>query len=132
MAIMLTRRCIILIIILTFLGCSEKPINRSTVIGKYVANHKLGTDTLELREDGIYTYYFKFPDGRELKNSNRWELEYKKKKTMITFDDFVFALPNYESRTKKPAFWIVEVERLWKKSRLCIDPDLYYYYEKRD
>lgn len=133
---MLASRCFVIIILLTLLGCSGKPIERSIVIGKYLANHKLGIDQLELKEDGTYTYYFKFPNGKEFTNSNRWELEYLDKVPVITFEEFIFALPGFESRKspslKTPGFWPAEIQVFGKRTRLCIDEDLGYYYNKRD
>jgi hypothetical protein len=111
-------------------GCG-KAIDRSMVVGIYYANHKKGVDSLEVKTDGTYEYHYKAPDGKEFRNTNRWEFEYSEGKPMITFLDFTFALPGYGS--KKPGFWIVEVQKsFWgSKLRLCIDPDLNYYYVKQ-
>ena len=99
------------------------------LIGKYIANHKKGIDTLELKKDGTYIYYYKSADGKELTNTNRWQFEYQNKEPRITFEKFFFGLPGYGS--KVPGFWDVEVEKSGKTLRLCIDPDLNYYYEKQ-
>ncbi len=110
------------------LGCTEQ-IDRAMLVGKYTANHGKGVDTLELKSDGTYNYYFKSVDGKELTNTNRWEFESQGKKPRITFEKFIFGLPGYGS--EKPGFWDVEVEKSGNTIRLCIDPDLNYYYEKK-
>jgi hypothetical protein len=109
------------------MGC-DKQIDRSMVIGKYTANHKKGTDTLELKSDGTYIYYYRSADGKSLTNTNKWVFEYQDKEPWITFEKFTFGLSGYGS--KVPGFWVVEVERSGRMLRLCIDPDLNYYYEK--
>jgi hypothetical protein len=101
------------------------------VIGKYYANHNKAVDSLEIKPDGTYVYYYKAPDGKEFTNINRWEFEYTKGKPTITFSQFTFGLPGYGS--PKPGFWIVEVQRtFWgRELRLCIDPDLGYFYVRQ-
>jgi hypothetical protein len=99
------------------------------VIGKYIANHKKGINVLELKPDGIYIYYYRSADGTELKNSNKWEFEYQNNEPRITFEKFIFGLPEYG--TKRPGFWNVKVEKSKKTLRLCIDPDLNYYFDKK-
>lgn len=101
------------------------------VIGKYEANHQKGIDTLELLRDGTYKYYYSF-DGKEVTNSNSWEFKMFNGKPTITFRDFVFGLPGYSKYGA--GFWVVEVEKSFFKGklRLCIDPDLGYYYIKKD
>jgi hypothetical protein len=121
-------RYILLFMLLGFLGCSEQ-VDQSMIVGKYIANHKKGIDTLELKADGTYTFYYKSADGTELTNTNRWEFEYQNKEPRITFEKFIFGLPNFGS--KEPGFWNVKVEMSGKTPRLCIDPDLNYYYEKQ-
>jgi hypothetical protein len=102
------------------------------VIGRYVANHQKGLDYLELKTDGTYILNFKSSDGKEFINTNQWEFEYRDGNPWITFSGFVFGLPGYG--TQKPGFWLVEVEKsfLTGNLRLCIDPDLNYYYEKQN
>jgi hypothetical protein len=101
------------------------------IIGKYKANHNKGEDLLELKEDGTYIYQFITPDGKEIKNTNKWELEYLEGRPIITFLRFSSALSKYSSQ--RPGFWIVEVEKSFFNGniRLCIDPDLGYYYVKK-
>jgi len=114
--------------LLVFLGCS-KQIDRSMLIGKYIANHGKGTDVLELKSEGTYIYYYRSADGKELTNTNRWKFEYLNKEPRITFEKFIFGLPGYGSKVS--GFWDVEVEKSGKTLRFCIDPDLNYYYEKQ-
>jgi hypothetical protein len=57
------------VLLLICFGC-EKPIERPMVLGKYKANHQKGIDSLELKPDGTYTYYYKAFDGKEIKNAN--------------------------------------------------------------
>jgi hypothetical protein len=121
--------CVFLVAFVVNIGCTST-IDRSMVIGKYYANHKKGVDSLELRSDGTYLYYYKAPDGKELKNTNKWEFEYVEGKATITFLQFIFGLPGYGS--PKPGFWTVQVQKtFWRgELRLCIDPDLAYFYVK--
>ena len=72
----------------TVIGCTSElknEIDRQMVIGKYVANHQKGEDTLELRPDGSYVYQYVALDGKTFKNINKWEFEYSNGKPMITF-----------------------------------------------
>ena len=99
------------------------------VVGKYIANHQKGDDIIELKPDGTYLYHYKGVDGKEVRNTNRWEFEYCEDKPTITFSEFVFGLPGYGFT--KSGFWVVKVKKsLTGNLRLCIDPDLNYYYEK--
>ena len=125
-------RFIAVIALFGFLGCSKQiDLDPSMLIGKYTANHKYGLDTLEINSDGTYNYYFKSNDGTELINSNQWEFEILDNEPWITFEKFIFGMPR--PGTKKPGFWVVEVEKswTWKSIRLYIDLDLHYYYEKQ-
>ena len=120
---------VFLLVFAVSIGCT-KAIDRSMVVGKYYANHKKAVDSLDLNSDGTYVYYYKAPDGKEFKNINKWEFEYVEGKPTITFLQFIFGLPGYGS--PKPGFWSVEVQKtFWRgKLRLCIDPDLGYFYVK--
>lgn len=111
------------------IGCT-KTIDRSMVIGRYYANHKKGVDSLELKSDGTYAYSYKALEGKEFSNTDKWEFEYVGGKPTITFSQFMFGLPGYGS--PKPGFWSVEVQKtFWRgEIRLCIDPDLGYFYVK--
>jgi hypothetical protein len=101
------------------------------VVGRYQANHAKGVDYIDLRPDGTYLYYYKGEDGKILTNTNTWKFERVNGKPTITFSKFVFGLPGYGSQ--KPGFWVVEVQRSFVAGnlRLCIDPDLGYYYLKK-
>ncbi len=110
-------------------GCSSSPtdINSKILLGKYVANHAKGIDEIELKSDDSYKYYFRSKDGREIVNSGNWRLELTENSSSITFSNFIFGLPGYG--TKQPGFWIVKVEKTFSgKIKLCLDPDLDYYY----
>lgn len=115
-------------VLLNNTSCTQK-IERSIVVGKYIAKQDNGIDILELKSDGTYIYYYRFYDGMELKNSNKWEIEYQNNETRITFDKFIFGLTGYG--TKRPGFWNVKVEKSKKTLRLCIDPDINYCFEKQ-
>lgn len=121
-------RCIIIFALLGLFGCS-KDIDRSMLIGKYIANHKNGIETLELKSDGTYVYYYKISEGKELLNTNRWQFEYQNNEPRITFVKFIFGLPGYG--TKVPGFWDVEVIKTGKTLRLNVDQDMNYYLEKQ-
>jgi len=76
-----------LISIAILFGCSSSPtnINRTMLLGKYVANHKKGIDEIELKADGSYRYYFRSKDGREIANSGTWQLEPQKGSSPLRF-----------------------------------------------
>ena len=122
-------RYFVLVTLVTCLGCSRM-IDRSFVIGRYEANHRKAIDNLQLNSDGTYVHYFKTHESKEFKASDKWEFEYTNGKPTITFSKFSFGLSGYG--TAQPGFWIVQVERsLTGDIRLCIDPDLGYYYVKQ-
>jgi len=112
-------------------GCT-KQIDRSTVVGRYQASHDNGVELLELKADGTYVYQYRASDGREVRNTNKWEFECLDEKPMITFSQFVFGPSGYG--TPKPGFWVVKVDKsfLGDTLRLCIDPDLGYSYVKKN
>lgn len=122
------NRIILVFIVVLLLGCSQI-YNREQLSGKYVANHPYGKDYLILNADGTYRYSYTDKNGETTINENKWELEYKNQKTIITFFQFDFALPDYG--TDSAGYWVVEVNRSITGSyRLIIDPDLNYYYQK--
>ena len=102
------------------------------VAGMYKANHNKSSDSLELRADGIYLHRYTSANGKELKNTNKWEFEYQDGKPTITFVHFAFGLPGYG--TKDFGFWIVEVKKSTFSNtlHLCIDPDLGYSYIRQN
>jgi hypothetical protein len=131
-------------IIISFVGCS-KDVDRSMVIGTYVANHNLGIDTLVIKADGTYRYFFKDKNGKVFTNSNKWVFEYFDGNPIISFEDFIFVhdeekrelikgiLEKEGIKTKSDGkgFWgVYPKTSLFGKIRLSIDPDLNYYYEK--
>jgi hypothetical protein len=120
-----------IMLVLVAAGCTNA-IDRSMVVGTYRANHNKGVDLLELKADGTYLYHYTAPDGREVRNTNKWEFQYLDGKPKITFFEFSFGLHGYG--TPKPGFWLVEVEKpiLDNRLRLCIDPDLGYYFIKQN
>jgi hypothetical protein len=112
-------------VFLVLLGCARK-IDRTEVIGTYIANHGRGTDKIELHADGTYAYECRLSDGESFRNNNRWTFYSQSGFSRITFDQFQFCLEPYR-RTK--GYWEVEVENPWiGHPRLCLDPDLHYYY----
>jgi len=132
-------RCVLCMVVLAVSivsGCAKK-IDRSMLVGIYVANHGNAIETLELKSDGTYIYNYRSSDGTAMTNSNRWEFAYEEGEPRITFDEFIFGLPGYG--TKVPVSWDVGVERRWNFLnhgylnnciRICTNPDLNYYYEK--
>lgn len=121
----------LLSILFATMACSE-PVTEQMVVGKYVANHGIATDTIEVRADGTYTHYYKEADGEEYINENHWELEVVNGRPAVVFSDF-------ESRWRKsrhaesPGFYPAFVERPFFGSiRLSISYDLGYYYIKED
>ena len=128
MAINFFYKFIIIMMLFSLSGCSQK-IDRSELIGKYFANHGKAIDTIELKPDGTYIYYYNSDNGNILSYINRWTFDYENKEPRITFEKFIFGLPGYSIRG--PGYWDVEVEKSWGKIRLCIDTDLNFYYEKK-
>jgi hypothetical protein len=112
-----------------FVNCS-KPIDRSMVIGKYIANHKQGVDILELKGDSTYSYYFKSLDGKVFTNSNRWTFEIEDNKPMLSLNRFVFGVREFGATV--PGFWVVEVEQSGKNFHLGLDVDGHLYFEKKN
>jgi hypothetical protein len=104
------------------------------IIGKYIANHGKGVDSLEVKSDGTYVHYYKSPDGEEFRNTNQWEFEHLHEEPWITFHKFIPRWPRLPGIKTQSGFWGVEVKRsfLTGNLRLCIDPDLNYYYEKQN
>lgn len=69
------------ILVLMQVGCevedSSLPIKRSEIIGTYVANYHAGLlESISLREDSSYTYYFLSRDSEEFAIESRWTLLY--------------------------------------------------------
>jgi len=132
----LTRQnAAVLLAIVALTGCaryqtSSDALQRRDVIGKYVANHGKGLDLIDVRQDGTYAYTYRpSTGGEELRNTGSWSLHYDDGKARITFHDFVFGWREYGG--PMPGYWDVEVERSLGKLRLCLDPDLNYYYVRQ-
>jgi hypothetical protein len=129
--VMLIKRLqmiMVLIALTSNVACSRK-IDRGTVIGKYAANHEKGLDAIELLKDGTYVYDCRLKSGKELHNTDRWTFAFEDGEPRITFNHFVFCLPEYGA---KPGYWDVKAERsLSGAVHLVIDPDLNYYYAKQ-
>lgn len=124
----MNRFLFILFLCVQLAGCSQS-FNKEQLAGKYVANHPYGNDYLILTVDGTYFYSYTDVNDNKTINENKWFLEHKNEKTIITFSEFNFALPDYG--TDSPGYWVVEVkESLLGEIRLTIDPDLDYYYSK--
>lgn len=121
-------KCVAICELLASVGCGPLP-DRQAVIGKYAANHGQGLDTIELKGDGTYLYYFRGNDGKEFRNAGDWTFHLQDGKPRITFNRFWFGLTEYGHG---PGYWDVEVERTWRgQPCLCLDPDLSYYYIKQ-
>ena len=69
--------------LLLFVGCfgwgdiepPSEPVTEAELVGTYAANYMAGlTETIELRTDSTYIYYFKSKDGKEHIDTNYWEL----------------------------------------------------------
>src|SRR3972149_2079199 len=101
----------------TIVGCSQN-IERSMVLGIFIANHTKGIDSLIIRPDGTYLHSFTSPIGEKFVNSNNWEFELLDGEPHITFSRFLFRLEGHGRG--KPGVWIVKVERSWGKLRLTI------------
>src|SRR5438128_1163566 len=92
-------------VLLVCSGCSTK-VERSSVIGTYVANHGKGLESIEVRADGTYNYSCQV-DGRNLvHNQGRWIFHEQDGAGRLTFEEFGFCLPEYGS---SPGYWDVEV-----------------------
>lgn len=110
-------------------ACSPK-IDRTAILGRYVANHGKGLDAIELKQDGTYSYLYWPQGGAEFRNSGRWTFYYQNSEPRVTFRDFVFGLRDYSGTM--PGYWDVGVEQSWLgKLRLPLDADLNYYYLQR-
>lgn len=73
------------------------PVDRDEVIGLYVANYKAGlVETIELRGDSTYTYYFLAKDSTEYTIENTWGFHYdmgSKRHPSISLDEFLAPYP---------------------------------------
>lgn len=112
------------------MGCSGIP-EEEAAIGGWVANHGKCPDSLFVNADGTYEHRFLSDSGIVI-NNGTWKPEMIDDRGCIDFINFEFALPGYGSTYRwAPSHWPVEIERtLTGKLRLCLDPDLGYYYEK--
>jgi len=111
-----------------FNGCS-KQVTSATVVGRYVANHKQAVDVLDVRPDGTYILNYSPSLGNGVTNTGTWTFEYRNGEPRLAFSKFFFGLPKYGAGGS--ATWDVEVEQSLGKTKLCIDPDLRYFYEKQ-
>lgn len=123
-----------LVAAVTSTGCAMENIDRTDLVGRYVANYENAIDTLELREDGTYVHHYKSLTGdKEFTNTNTWEFEYKDEKPRIIFSEFISGLPEqYSGPSKNSGYWITEIRRSLISSsvKLPIFEDLDYYYTK--
>ena len=73
----------LVIVLMLFAGClgwgdiepPSEPVTEEELVGTYVANYRAGlAETIELRADSTYIYYFKAKDDKEYIDTSRWEL----------------------------------------------------------
>src|SRR5512140_377261 len=69
------------------------PVERSEVIGTYVANYHAGlAESIELRQDSTYTYYYLATDSTEFDLEGRWRLDHvmeQPERPVIYLSDFM-------------------------------------------
>lgn len=109
-------------------GCS-KQVSSSTVVGRYIANHKQAVDVLDVKPDGTYILNYSPSQGKGVTNMGTWTFEYRNGEPRLAFSKFIFGLSKYGAGGS--ATWDVEIEQSGGKMKLCIDPDLGYFYEKQ-
>jgi hypothetical protein len=117
-------------------GCHNK-IDRSDLIGSFIANPSTQRDIIDIRDDGTYIHTFHLsPQGLEITSTNKWTCETADGATRITFQGFVwgtdFVQPNLnKEKREEPSFWDVEVEKSFWKIKLRINPDVHEFYVKK-
>lgn len=106
--------------LLLLCGCSKK-VEKTEVIGMWVANFGTGTNFLDLRLDGTYVHGF-YPQGSTgVSVKNKWEFEYWDGEPLITFYGYS-AEPSPGAQPE--AFWPAKVSRSGKKLIISTDADL--------
>ena len=123
--------------ILTFMRPS---IDMSELAGNYIGAYDVfpkitaeykegiyqeGKHFLNLASDGNYTYIYIDINGHEIKNSNKWILEFSNGEPVVALSKFKFGSLYFNSI--KPGFVSLPVERGIKYIRLVVDYDLSYY-----
>ncbi len=76
---------IITIVVSVYSAAHYGEIKQAMVVGEYVASHKEGLESLEIRPDGTYAYRYEGPNGKRLSGSGEWRFERQDGKPMITF-----------------------------------------------
>ena len=102
----------------TLIGAAFSPkIERSAVIGRYVANHGKGLDVIDLRVDGTYAYIFRPVRGGEIRNAGRWTFYRQGNTSRVTFRDFIFGLSDYgeEATGSKNTRYHIQLGRSFRK-----------------
>ncbi|MCP4580518.1 MAG: hypothetical protein GY839_02790 [candidate division Zixibacteria bacterium] len=74
--------------LLTLLHCDLRKVERSEMVGKYLANHEEGVDSLILEETGIFRLYFHpYNDSLSYEDTGKWSVWDEKYGQSILFED---------------------------------------------
>jgi len=124
---------IILFVFFSAAGCSSKEITSQDVIGRYIANYdkdKVAVDSIEVRDDGTYTHYFKpTQDTNEFTDTGSWEFEYENGDPRMIFANFTIHYEKPQGYVSKYGFWSPIVQD--GGDRLLIDEDIGLHYDKQ-
>ena len=120
----------LLLLSVALVGCGR--IEKSDVIGRYVANHGHGVETLELLPNGEYILTYNGQETPSFENRSVWEFEYTDRGTpRITFAKYIFGYRDEPFVSRGPGYWSVRPTRtVFGGIGLVINSDLGYYFYK--
>jgi hypothetical protein len=107
-------------------GCS-KTVERSDVVGAYVASHAGGSERIELKADGTYIYKFKPFEGHERSNTDKWEFTVLDKEQKVVLYNFYSHFP---PASPGGQVQLLGAEKHWGQFRLYVSYDRDQYYSK--
>src|SRR5229473_2215766 len=106
-------------------GCIKaKPLTVSVVSGVYVVKYSHGTETLELRNDGIFTQRYICPAQEQpIVNQGKWALDVVSEEVDL-FDALIFDTGKNEPRNPPlKTRWLLKIIQGSGHIRISIDPD---------
>lgn len=124
------------LILMAILVNYSKNVDRSMVVGTYIANFKNIKSTLVMKEDGTYDYYLETEGGEKYFNSNDWLYDDDSGRSIIQFYDFKYSLRPFsyskETLVEEPVFMGLPVVSDYKgRIKIIIDEDMGLYYSKQ-
>ena len=123
------KRLIFIVLMVGLFGlcaCSKK-IDLSRLAGRFEASHENGFETIELRQDGSYTHYFRASAGANTIYSNSWKAEPFEGEPKVALRGFTPHFPDAQGGDNA----LLDVEKDWGYIRLYRSFDLDQYYQKK-